>query len=277
MMSLLMIYLWKCIKEIKMKKMVKKIPKSMHYPLVVIAHIISIAVIIILICKYGWVSAFISIILLIFSECPIFKGIFKICKEYTLSQIIFKKLLWGCLMNFGTSYKRPATLILFLWIIALPVYHHRDFIKCSNEYKAAHPNNQITCNCLVQSKNKEVAKTERANKINREDGCKEERLWSWSDAFFLSFRYHIPLLQNVTKVDFALKDDKKIIVTFNLLKEIYSDIENHIKLQSADKSSDFSLNIRITPEDFGSIMYLLNWILWPVFIALFTRWAIKQQ
>lgn len=190
-------------------------------------------------------------------------------------------LVWRGPMEYGTSPRRAFSLLAIVWAFSIfCVYRFPEQIELSNEFKKQYssfkmcsktieelrsskiyaPHHQRNGASLTVSRDHQIIfKNCQFPKENAGDfdgeALREAELvhammeWKLSDAFFLSVRYHIPMASVDIKSDYTLQDKRKI----------------------------HDVWLPLTAAEFGGMMKLLNFLLWPIAIALFIRWAIVGQ
>jgi hypothetical protein len=209
-------------------------------------------------------------------------------------------LVWRGPMEYGTSPRRVFSLIALLWTASLFVYKEPTQIEFSSEFKKQYPSfgtcsmtidqlqkkqkqielatdlcaakeqpqaafwqklGKLFEGCQIRidesnyrlsaSEKREIAKEKEAARI----ACKALD-WKLGDAISLSLRYHVPMFSLDAKSDYTLKDtgEVKINLPFGV-----------------------AFDLPFNAAEYGALMKLFNFLLWPIAIALFIRWAIVGQ
>ena len=198
--------------------------------------------------------------------------------------LLLKNSFFKVLGDYGTRPVQLFVYIIMIWILSMPVYKSSLNIEPSLAYLSVNPS-FINDKGSLPVKDRLPARgdLDRANEVNDteplpvKDQAPEE--WRWGDAFFVSWRYHVPIIPIGGREEWQLRDhiimvhegecDKRFKFTLG--------IQYDKPCPSVDKLR-FSVNIpQLTPEGYGIIVYALNWVLWPIFLMLVARRLIRSS
>lgn len=142
---------------------------------------------------------------------------------------------WGKLLGYGTAPLRPMIAILFLYAIAT-LGVYSNYINISPTLDA------IEAGVIDCGDDKMLCNLETPGKSE----------WAWSDSFFIGIRNHVPLANWVARTEWELADTpQRPLYVFGLR------------------------NDTLRPEDFGILMMVLNFLLWPPFLTFALRRAFR--
>jgi hypothetical protein len=96
--------------------------------------------------------------------------------------------------------------------------------------------------------------------------------WGWADAFWMTVRYHIPLVGLVARSDYAPTHERGI--EFAVGSQVVWPGRSNTGEPVLRQQYRWRL-LGVTPEDWLGLMALVNWMLWPLFLAYAVRRAFR--
>jgi len=203
---------------------------------------------------------------------PSFKGTPDIL-ETILSPIMWiSRSLWQKLFRYGTYPEIPFAMILILAIISAPLYFSPRNYEPSNGYLSAHPSYFID-------------KTATPNK----DHPPKLNQWGRFGGLITLLRYHVPIIPIGEQEDWDLRDnlvdDGKnnagIAYSWDDIGALfypYQDPQPNSNFMgdTPNKRPTFACP-KCTPKAWGTTMYVINWILWPIFLVLIVRRIVRAS
>jgi hypothetical protein len=150
----------------------------------------------------------------------------------------FRYYAYRFLLGFGTRPLVVLIVIFGLWLVMLPAYFQRENFGPSLAALA----------------------TTADPPADSEPPTAED--WTRLTAVFVSFNYHVPMLNLMVREQWGLKDSGGLLWRLPLLG-------GRVWTMPAAALG------RITPEDWGALMIALNWILWPLVLTFLIRKAVR--
>ena len=155
---------------------------------------------------------------------------------------LIRYVIYKNLLRFGTSPMRVLGIILILWLAMHPAY--------------VQPQNfEPSLASLARSQNPPAESA-----MPGEPGNPP---WSIATAMFASLNTHVPMLNLMVRADWELKDSG------TLLWRVRNDA---LGIEWTMPRWVFGT---IAPEDWGVLMIIINWILWPLVLTFLIRKAVR--
>lgn len=157
-------------------------------------------------------------------------------------------------LGFGTEPLRVLLLIFLVWAAMLPGY-------------SQHGNYEPSPTALARTDDPPIegASPKEINDSLSVDAVIEQDEWPVAAALFSSFNHHVPMISLLVRQDWELKDSDTFIW--------------RIRLGSGLPTLEAPKWVfgTITPEDWGVLMSVINWIMWPLVLTFLIRKAVRGR
>ncbi|MBL3601635.1 MAG: hypothetical protein JMN25_17520 [gamma proteobacterium endosymbiont of Lamellibrachia anaximandri] len=170
---------------------------------------------------------------------------------------IFLHLPFALLLGYGTTPLRLLLIIGVVWGMMMPFYGTRENFEPSLAYREVR-----------------AAEGLAPLKIPPAD------IWQDATPFFVSLRYHIPIIGLVARDEWELAEETGLSLFCktaphlrgsNDLQDVDEKPKSDAPLESEASKPDCWLNSSLKPKDVGIIISLLNWALWPLVLTFSIR------
>ncbi len=169
--------------------------------------------------------------------------------------------VWRSLLAYGTNASPLIVCILTLIACSIPVYRNPANFETSLAYLAAHPGWF-------------PATVDRPTR----DAPPALESWGGSTVLMLTLHYHVPVVPLVVRNDWEAKDAKPVFYGGTVKCEPISSAGLFARCQPGHEDVDEPLFVvnAFAPEDYVTLIELLNWILWPLLLAYTIRRVLRQ-
>jgi len=171
---------------------------------------------------------------------------------------LFFRKTFDILLGYGTAPVRLFTIIVVFWIVALPFYMVPENFEPS----------------LAMLGAEEVSFAEPFKKPKAETKPDE---WSWVAGAAYSLRHHIPVVAIAPRNEWTLRETGRLCLGSNWswvpdLSQVLSGAPKEVAISPVEEPSNASSpclgpSISGSPEDWGLIVTILNFIAWPFVLA----------
>lgn len=170
---------------------------------------------------------------------------------------VFLHLPFALLLGYGTTPLRLLLVIGVVWGLMMPLYYTRENFEPSLAYR-------------------EVRSAEGLAPLKIPPAV----IWQDATPFFISLRYHIPIIGLVARDEWDLAEESGLHLFCKTSPHLrgssdLQDVDEKSKrdgtLQSVASKPDCRLNSSLTPKDVGVLISLLNWALWPLVLTFSIR------
>ncbi len=169
----------------------------------------------------------------------------------------FLHMPFALLLGYGTTPLRLLLVIGVVWGLMMPLYYTRENFEPSLAYR-------------------EVRSAEGLTPLKIPPAV----IWQDATPFFISLRYHIPIIGLVARDEWDLAEESGLHLFCKTspqkrgasdLQDVDEKSKRDAPLQSVASKPDCRLNSSLTPKDVGILISLLNWALWPLVLTFSIR------
>ncbi len=169
----------------------------------------------------------------------------------------FLHLPFAFLLGYGTTPLRLLLIIGVVWGMMMPFYGTRENFEPSLAYR-------------------EVRAAEKLAPLKIPPAV----IWQDTTPFFISLRYHIPIIGLVARDEWELAEETGLHLFCKTpphlrgssnLQDVDEKPKRDAPLESEASKPDCWFSSSLTPKDVGIIISLLNWALWPLVLTFSIR------
>ena len=172
----------------------------------------------------------------------------------------FRKFIyrgWRTLLGYGTNAWPLVIVIIGLAAVSLPVYRNPTNFETSLSLLAAQP---------------QSFRDDDLPPLHNASPPLDK--WGWADATVMLIHFHIPVVPLSVRTDWDAKDDKGVAYG-GTLKCANRSESTVVVLCPGPRRPFFEIRF-MAPEDYTTLMEVLNWLLWPLLLSFLIRRVLRQ-